>query len=265
MLQFKNILNPLLMVLVNLLLAACHFSNSKNFSKSKEKIQTIYQISFNEDPNTIQTLEYNANGDLIKQIAPNDTIYYNYKNQTIIKEYPNKKENWLSKIVYQTDASGRIINSQLFDPSNVKISNYLFKYNTDNYLIKTIHQVENQGAKTKMEFYYKKENLNKVLVKNDSDQILSIYLYDYFYADLNNLNIFTHHILSDVFPNERLGRRNKSMIKSLTQISPDGDTLSKLEYSYPKMQDKNQLIQIETDVLNQNTNTIIYYFNNLKK
>lgn len=77
-------------------------------------------------------------------------------------------------------------------------------------------------------------------------------------------NIFIHSILTDLFPNERLGRNNKNMIKSLTQISPNGDTLSKLEYSYPKAQDKNQLIQIETDVLNQNTNKIIYHFSNGK-
>ncbi len=47
-------------------------------------------------------------------------------------------------------------------------------------------------------------------------------------------NIFIHSILTDLFPNERLGRNNKNMIKSLFQISPNGDTLSKLEHFLPE-------------------------------
>ncbi|MBK7812773.1 MAG: hypothetical protein IPI50_16360 [Saprospiraceae bacterium] len=263
--QNRNIIKTLMLALVCLMSLACNISNSKSFNKPKENIRTIYQISFNEDPNTIQTLEYNASGDLIKQIMPNDTIYYNYKNKTIIKEYSNKKENWLSKIVYQTNASGRIIKSQLFDPSNVEISNYQFDYNSNNYLTKAIHQVGKQNMTNNMEFNYKKENLDKVYIKNSENKIISIYQYEYFYNKINMYNIFIHSILTDLFPNERLGRSNNNMIKSLTQISPNGDTLSKLEYSYPKAQDKNQLIQIETDVLNQNTNKIIYHFSNGKK
>ncbi len=97
--QNRNIIKTLMLnpSLVCLMSLACNISNSKSFNKPKENIRTIYQISFNEDPNTIQTLEYNDNGDLIKLIMPNDTIYYNYKNKTIIKEYSNKKENWLSQ------------------------------------------------------------------------------------------------------------------------------------------------------------------------
>ena len=65
-----------------------------------------------------------------------------------------------------------------------------------------------------------------------------------------------------MFPNNRMGKNNENLIKQITYISKDGDTLSLINYKYWDTNSENQLTFLLTDELNQNETIITYHFQN---
>jgi len=257
----------ILFIVLTLSMGACQNIQKNKLEDNVKNQIVLYEIDsiyYDTDISNSKHFTYDDHGDIITQSQSSNKITFQYNKDNIVKQYQNGN-GWLYKIIYQTNTSGKIISSQLLDSSIREISKYHFNYNQDGYLSNVEHLAIGTGKKTIMEYFYLKGNLVKINYQNSDHILSSSYHFTYYFDLYNKYNILYDQLLDDVFSNERLGRNNVNMIKSLTQISPSGDTLSKLEYSYPKVQDKNQLIQIETDVLNQNTNTIIYYFNNIKK
>lgn len=55
----------------------------------------------------------------------------------------------------------------------------------------------------------------------------------YYYSDKKNeQNLFTEGNPEEMFPNNRMGKNNENLIKQITYISKDGDTLSLINYKY---------------------------------
>ena len=67
-------------------------------------------------------------------------------------------------------------------------------------------------------------------------------------------------ISEDIFPNERLGKKNKHMVRQFANISAEGDTLSLLKYKYPERDNEEVLIQEQSDVLNEFETVVTYHF-----
>ena len=113
-------------------------------------------------------------------------------------------------------------------------------------------------------FDYIDGNLARVTVRNNG-RITSHYNFAY-YTDLkNDLNLFLQQIAEDIFPNERMGRKNRNFVKQMTNVSADGDTLSLLQYNYQISDNPDELVVVEKDVLNEMETTLTYHFKTKKQ
>ncbi|MEP7196625.1 MAG: hypothetical protein ABI851_08900 [Saprospiraceae bacterium] len=224
------------------------------------KIHQIIYVTYNNDPNSEARYSYNSSGDLIRQSMAGDTILYNYSSNKISKFHVNRKLNWLSRIDYTTDSTGRILHSLTFDENNKQISQFTFAYNKDGFLTETNEEIFSSGKHYINKFFYREGNLIEIKSYNDLGKLGSRYVYDYYSGKFNELNLFIQQFSDDIFPNERLGKQNKNLIKLSANISKEGDTLSLVKYQYASEGNKNLLIQTQTDVLNEFTTVIRYHF-----
>lgn len=249
------------LLLLTLLVHSCK-ENKMDVASSPEKVSTENQISYityGTDINAEKWYEYNKNGDLIRQSISKDTIVFEYLDHKIIKKSIDKKLKWLSKVEYSTDQNGRIISSLLYDDNDQEISKYRFEYNDEGFLSKTIQDVLKSGATYIIKFVYQNGNLTEVLECNHQGQYSSKYVCEY-YTDMPNVfNMPFHHMMDDIFPNERLGKMNRNMIKQMSNISKEGDTLSLVKYQYDPLSN-GKLKEYQTDVLNEYDTELIYHF-----
>ena len=236
----------------------------KNQNTTKEK--QIIRITYDSDPNAVKTFEYNTNGDLIKQNLSNgDTINYEYTKSNIIKDFKDNANVWIAKIEYDINEKGKIVSSKTTDENNKVVSKSKFEYNAEDYLIKTFQTVVETGKVFTNELNYTNGNLKEIVVNNPEGKILSTYHFNYYDDKPNVFNLFLDGIFDDIFPNERLGKKNKNLVKTMTNISVEGDTLSMLNYEYLEINDENQVSFKMIDVSNNNETFITYYFNQNKK
>ena len=67
-------------------------------------------------------------------------------------------------------------------------------------------------------------------------------------------------ISDDIFPNARLGKKNKNMVSQMSNISKEGDTLSLLKYSYSEEDNDKLMKEFQSDVLNEFETELTYHF-----
>ena len=217
-------------------------------------------ISYGTDPEAEKWYEYNNKGDLTRQGMSVDTIVFEYADHQIVKRHLDKKNSWQSRIDYTTDQNGRITESRCYDENDKEISKNQFIYDAEGYLIKNIEVVLTSGSKYNNEYIYEDGNLKEVKTYSAKGSVSSRYVYEYYSDKPNNVNLFMQQISEDIFPNERLGKKNKHMVRQFANISAEGDTLSLLKYNYPN-QDKNDiLVEKQNDVLNEFETVISYHF-----
>jgi len=249
------------LVLLTLLVHSCkeNKSEEKNLSEIANASNQVHYITYGSNPDVEKWYEYNEKGDITRQAIAKDTIVYEYADHKIIKKHLDKKLNWLATVIYNTDKSGRIISSLLYDEKDQEISKYKFEYNGEGYLSKTTQDVKMSGATYINEFIYENSNLKEVIEYNSEGQYIAKYAYEYF-ADLSNsINIPFHHMIDDVFPNERLGKMNRNMVKQMSNISKEGDTLSLVKYQYDPLS-SGKLKEYQSDVRNEFDTELIYHF-----
>lgn len=243
--------------------------NGKEVStNNKESIieKQISRVTYDADPEAIKTFEYSTNGDLLKQSLSNgDTVLFNYTENTITKVFKDNDNVWISKIEYNLNEKGRIINSKTIDDNNRVVSKSAFEYNNEDYLIKTFQTIVETGKIFTNELNYENGNLKEIVIVNPEEKILSTYHFNYYDDKANVFNLFLDGIYDDIFPNERLGRKNKNIVKQMANISLEGDTLSLLQYQYEDTNNENSLSYKLKDVLNENETIVTYYFNQDKK
>lgn len=237
---------------------------TNNIELIKEK--QIIRVDYGADPEAIKTFEYNTDGDLLKQSLSNgDTVIYNYTENTITKVFKDNANVWISKIEYILNEKGKIINSKTIDDNNKVVSKSTFEYNNGDYLIKTYQTVVETGEIFTNELIYENGNLKEIVIVNPKKKILSTYHFNYHDDKANVFNLFLDGIYDDIFPNERLGKKNKNRVKEMANISLEGDTLSLLHYQYEDTKNENFLSYKLRDVLNDNETIVTYYFNQNKK
>lgn len=218
-------------------------------------------ITYGTDPDAEKWYEYNDKGDLTRQVMSVDTIVFEYADHQIVKRHLNKKNSWQSRIVYTTDQNGRISQSRCYDENDKEISQNKFMYNAQGYIIKNIEVVLASGSINTNEYMYEDGNLIEVKSFLSSGLFSSRYVYEYFSDKPDNLNLFMQQISDDIFPNQRLGKKNKNMVRQFSNIDATGDTLSLLKYTYPEQDKKDMLTQKQSDVLNEFEAVITYHFN----
>ncbi len=116
------------------------------------------------------------------------------------------------------------------------------------------------GSKYTNEYVYEAGNLKEVKAYDMTGKNTSKYTYEYFTDKKYLLNLFMQQISDDIFPNERLGKKNKNLVKQFSNIDVAGDTLSMVKYTYIQQDKKDILVQKERDVLNEFETVIIYHF-----
>jgi len=116
------------------------------------------------------------------------------------------------------------------------------------------------GSKYTNEYVYEAGNLKEVKAYDMTGKNTSKYTYEYFTDKKYLLNLFMQQISDDIFPNERLGKKNKNLVKQFSNIDVAGDTLSLVKYTYIQQDKKDILVQKERDVLNEFETVIIYHF-----
>jgi len=116
------------------------------------------------------------------------------------------------------------------------------------------------GSKYTNEYVYEAGNLKEVKAYDMTGKNTSKYTYEYFTDKKYLLNLFMQQISDDIFPNERLGKKNKNFLKQFSNIDVAGDTLSLVKYTYIQQDKKDILVQKERDVLNEFETVITYHF-----
>ncbi len=224
----------------------------------------ISRIHYGEDPGGIKWFEYNEAGDLIRQGIAEDTVVFEYSDNKMVKRHLNKKHDWLACIDYKTEQQGRIVHGVRFDENDTKISTCEYLYNPEGYLIKNIETVIASGLKYTNEFFYDSGNLKEIKAYDMSGNLSSRYVFEYYDDKINILNLPVHHIFDDVFPKERMGKKDKNMVRQLLNISKEGDTLSWVTYRYVYDDNALMLKELQSDILNESDTELTYHFNQKK-
>ncbi|MGB4959139.1 MAG: DUF4595 domain-containing protein [Saprospiraceae bacterium] len=217
-------------------------------------------ITYDTDPDFKRWYEYNEIGDFTRQGSLGDTIMYAYTKNKITKKHNKKANSIQSTVIYTTDDSGLITSSEVYEENDKMVSTYRFEYNVAGYLVKLTREDTNGGQKYIQTYTYKDGNLLEVKGMDQSGVSSSKYVYDFYPDQMNHLNLFSEQILEDIFPNERLGKMNKNLIRQFVYIDTSGDTLSHIKYEYLDEGDKNILVQKEIDVINASETIIKYHF-----
>ena len=241
--------------------------NKERVHSTPEKVNIKKQISYiryGTDPNAVKWYKYDEKGDLVKQGMSADTIVFDYSETKIIKRHLDKKNSWLSRIEYTTNQNGRITGSISFDENDKEISKINYFYNAGGYLIKSIEFMVGKGSNFTNEYFYEAGNLKEVKTFTMKGDYNSSYVFDYYPEKMNTLNLCTQQISDDIFPNNRLGIKNINLVRQMSNISKEGDTLSLLKYSYADENNTKILREFQSDVLNEFDTEVTYHFSNKK-
>lgn len=225
----------------------------------------ILFITYGTDPDAEKWYEYNERGDLIRQGMSVDTIVFEYSDNQIVKRHLDKKSNWQSKIAYTSDQNGRITGSKSFDEKDKEISMNDYFYDAEGYLIKNTEVVLASGSTYNKEFMYEGGNLKEVKAFDMYGNHSSSYVFEYSTDKVNKLNLFMQQISDDIFPNDRLGKKNRNPVSKMSNISKEGDTLSLLKYRYAEEENDSILKEFQIDVLNGFETELMYHFTKNKK
>lgn len=244
---------------------SCKNSTSAKRKGIRENQQNINErqiafITYGTDPDAEKWFEYNDKGDLIIQSISGDTIIYEYSENKIVKRHLDKKLSWQSRVEYTIDKNGRIVSSMSYDENDKEISKNEFLYNDEGYLIKNIEVIQKTGSKYINEYFYEEGNLKEVKAFDVSGKNNSSYAYEYFKDKDNLLNLFMQQISDDIVPNGRFGKKNRNMVKQMSNISKEGDTLSLLNYRYADDVNDSIMKEFQTDVLNEFDTELTYHF-----
>ena len=259
-----------ILLLIGLAMSACNTkspavpSDTSTALPQKEAEHQIMSVSYGTDPDAEKWFVYNSEGDFVSHAVSIDTVVYTYYGQKFEKRHVNRTHSWQSKVVYTLDGRGKISYSTSYDEKGQEISTFGYRYDSIGHLQQTMEKVMQSQSTCLNTFDYIDGNLARVTVRNNG-RITSHYNFAY-YTDLkNDLNLFLQQIAEDIFPNERMGRKNRNFVKQMTNVSADGDTLSLLQCNYQISDNPDELVVVEKDVLNEMETTLTYHFKTKKQ
>lgn len=230
---------------------------------NQDTVQLVNGITYGTDPDVEKWYVYNANGEIQRYNSIMDTVTFYYAPDSIRKVYGNSSGQWQTSVTYFLDKNGRADSSVIRGENDEIISTYRFRYDSDGYLILTLQNVLTSGNSYKQTFRYQDGNLAEITQYTFDGKPFARYFYDYYPAMVNPLNINLHHLLEDFLSADRLGKGNISLIKSMVNVTTEGDTLSYLRFVYPENKSPNSLLQVEEDVLNENRTERTYHFSDI--
>lgn len=228
---------------------------------SEKSKALVSSITYGTDPDVTKGYTYNAGGDIITYYSVTDTVTFTYFADSIVKYYGNRSGQWQTSVTYFLNKNNHNIDSSAIRGENNEIiSGYRFLYNQEGYLIETVQYVFTSGNTYRQTMSYENENLKEITTYTFDGRPYGKYIYTYFEDKKNVLNVDLFHILEDFLCKNRLGKGNKNLLRSVANVSTEGDTLSLLSFTYPEPKKDLTLIQTETDVLNENTTERTYHF-----
>ncbi|MBK8517221.1 MAG: hypothetical protein IPL55_13345 [Saprospiraceae bacterium] len=230
----------------------------ENLVSGKSDVRQIDFISYNDDTQAEKWFEYNEQGDIIREAVDIDTMVYQYEGRKIVKRHIDKSLSWHSATEYLTDLNGRIISADIFDEKDKKVSTIKYSYNTEGYLMKSEQLIIQSNSNLVNEFEYKDGNIDQVKIFDTEGKLTATYIYDYYPDKVNILNLFIENIADDILPNERMGIRNKNLVKQLSNKTTEGDTLSLVKYNYGELLN-GTLTCVQIDDINEFETKIIYH------
>ena len=228
--------------------------------ESEASTRIVTSITYGSDPDAQKDYTYNSEGEIMKYATLGDTVTFIYTSDSIIKSYSANINQWISSIVYKTDQYGKAISSVIYGAYEKPLSEYQFRYNAEGQLIETIQKVYETGFTYRQVMKYENGDLVEIIEYGHDGNPNAKYIYNYYLDKDNKLNINMHHVLDDFLSNGRLGKGNQHLVKDLTNMSMEGDTLSHLRFSYPQPQAEDILLEIEEDVWNEFVTERTYHF-----
>ncbi|MBK8622282.1 MAG: hypothetical protein IPN79_11110 [Saprospiraceae bacterium] len=220
----------------------------------------ISSVSYGSDPDAEKWYKYNSEGEFLTCFSLIDTVNFFYFQDSIVKKYGKSSGQWQTSVTYFLDKNQKVESSIIRGENDESISSYRFYYDTEGYLTETVQDVYASGNTYRQTMTYENGNLKEIITFTFDGRPYGKYVYEYYKDKKNVLNHNLFHILEDYVSKERLGKGNKNLIRSMANVSVDGDTLSILSFTYPEPKNDLTLIQIESDVLNENTTERIYHF-----
>ncbi len=217
-------------------------------------------ITYASDPDAQKDYTYNHEGEIMKYTTLGDTVNFMYTSDSIVKSYSANINQWISSIVYKLDQNGKAKSSVIYGAYEEPLSEYKFLYNADGQLIETIQKVYETGFTYRQVMKYENGDLVEIIEYGHEGNANAKYVYNYYLDKENKLNINMHHVLDDFLSNGRLGKGNQHLVKDLTNMSMEGDTLSHLRFSYPGPHTEDKMLEIEEDVWNEFVTERTYHF-----
>ncbi|MCB0648726.1 MAG: hypothetical protein KDC49_18780 [Saprospiraceae bacterium] len=254
---------PLLLISFLLFYVSCRQKEQSSVSPQPEleaSTRIVTSITYGSDPDAEKDYTYNSEGEIMKYTTLGDTVTFRYTIDSIVKSYSASINQWISSIVYKLDQNGKAISSVIYGAYQKPLSEFQFLYNAEGQLSETMQKVYETGFTYRQVMKYENGDLVEIIDYEHNGNPSAKYVYNYYLDKENKLNINMHHALDDFLSKDRLGKGNQHMVKDLTNISMDGDTLSHLRFSYPQQQAENILLEIEEDVWNEFVTERTYHF-----
>lgn len=221
----------------------------------------VTMITYGEDPLATKKYFYNAANELVTYYNAEDTVDLIYTKDSVIKNFKKKPNQWYAAICYYLNPNGKVDSSIRRDNNLNPIHITRYKYDKDGYLNEVTETIPSSKKSYRYTLSYSNGNLIEIITYNADNKPYSKYLYSYFEDNNNFLNIDNIQATDDFLDNEKLGRKNRNMIKNQVNVSIEGDTLAFLRFNYPQSKYANTRVQITEDVLNEFTTECTYHFN----
>lgn len=219
----------------------------------------IRSISYNDDPDGKKFFTYDERGRVTSCVTGFDSVLYFYFADSIIQYNRHPDKIWEYKTSFVLDASGKALNAWTFDGHGNRVREESYTYDEMERLTYYYRYIYANNEVWQYHFDYFNDTVTKVSTMLPDGS--AGYAYTFVY-NKQKQNVFHPTVLGywfDAGPIKLFGKEPDFLPHSIVSTNHNGDTLSHINYRYPSPENGVDLRVLETDVLNQFTNTITCY------
>lgn len=225
-------------------------------SGQEKTMYKVKKVSYNGDMDSEKNFVYNPKGDLIYFINGADSVKYIHYPDSIIQLNLHPDKYWEYKTCYLLDADRRALNALTYDNQGQMVREENYTYDEAGRLSYFYHYYYVNNEVTQYHFRYEGDSLMKINTMLPDGSEGNSFEFRYHSKVSNNFRPTQLGSWWDASPPDLLGVPPKYMPRTIICQSPQGDTLSFLEYRYYSMVNPKQLGVVETDRLNSFSNEI---------
>ena len=216
-------------------------------------------ISYNDDPASKKQFTYDAEGRLYSCVKGLDSILYIYCADSIIQYNRHPDKFWEYKTSFVLDPSDKALNAWTYDGFGNKVREENYTYDSEERLTYYYRYIYANNEVWQYHFNYPNDSVTQITTMLPDGSSGNAYTFTY---NLQKRNDFQPTFVGNWFdscPLNLFGVEPTFLPQSILCTGPEGDTLSHINYRYPFADNHVFLTILETDVLNQFTNTITCY------